>query len=69
MKYLIDAGDPSSRVALACCACGARFLAVSREAALIRIAAHETMIHPHDHQARAALQKYRQRATRRKSRP
>lgn len=44
--------DNSSSSALAICACGARFLAVNRTAALRRAAQHEETAHPGDRNAR-----------------
>ncbi|WP_075893394.1 hypothetical protein [Actinomyces provencensis] len=61
MKWRIDMGDPSSRIALAICACGWRGLATSRDAALARLTAHETHQHPDDHQVRDARRQRRGR--------
>lgn len=57
MKWRIDQGDPSSRIALAICACGWRGLATSREAAISRLTSHETHQHPDDHTVRDAIRK------------
>ena len=54
MKYRIDQGDPD-QVALAICACGRRFLALDRPAALNRLAEHESVWHPHDKNVRSKL--------------
>lgn len=54
MKYRIDQGDPD-QVALAICACGRRFLALDRPAALTRLAEHERVWHPSDTTVRANL--------------
>jgi hypothetical protein len=57
MRYRIDQGDPASRVVVAICECGSRFLAVDRPSALTRLAAHEAIRHPRDKNARADLAK------------
>lgn len=62
MKYTIDMGDPATRVALACCACGWRGLATSRPAALQRLAVHEKTWHPDDSNVLQALKKAKTRA-------
>lgn len=54
MKYRIDQGDPD-QVALAICACGRRFLALDRPAALTRLAEHERVWHPADSNVRSKM--------------
>lgn len=49
MNYRIDT-TPTTAVAL--CACGSRFLALSRPAALARLAEHERVWHPADKDVR-----------------
>lgn len=53
--------DVSRRSAVGVCACGSRFLALSHERALERLAAHEQRAHPGDKHARQALIQFRKR--------
>lgn len=64
MKYRIDIGDTSSRVALAICECGWRGLATTKAAAFERIVLHEQTMHPDDHNARSTMRSQRSRARR-----
>lgn len=56
MKVKVDKGPAT---ALGLCACGDRFLALSRLGALERLARHERIMHPDDRHARALLAQHR----------
>jgi len=58
MKVRVDA---SQRTFLGLCACGHRYLALSRVRALERLAEHEERSHAGEHHARDALAHYRAR--------
>lgn len=66
MKYRIDQGEPG-QVALGICACGQRFLALDRAAALARLGVHEAVWHPADKNVRAKLTPSADRTTRRRT--
>lgn len=58
MRFKVDVSKSS---AVGVCACGHRFLALSHERALERLAEHERRTHPGHKHASEALRNYRKR--------
>ena len=65
MRVRVDFGG---RTFLGVCECTRRYLAMSHERALERLADHEREVHPGDNHARSALAAYRKRQAAKKRR-